>query len=146
LTNEPPDGPARTEGWSRARGLAAAAVAILVVVLTLVLSRLDLASELTVVRSELAAANQQLADNDLEIDDLEDANRAQAEGVAACADLADLSRQLQDAVGLIERALESGDQATLARGISRFSDAREEWASATEACGKAAEGEEEGEG
>ena len=146
MGTETEDRRVRTEGWSRGRGLAAAIVAISVVVLALVFSRLDLANELTVVRSQLTAANQELADNQIEIDELEDANRGQAEDVAACADLARLSRQLQDAVELIQRALEGGDQARLARGISLFSDSREEWAQATDACVAATEGEGEGEG
>jgi hypothetical protein len=134
----------RTEGWSRGRGLAAAIVAIVVVLVALVLSRLDLANELTVVRSQLRAANDQLADNQLEIDELEDANRGQAEDLAACADLAQLSRRLEDAVALLQRALERGDQARLARGISLFADVREDWVRATEACAAAIEGEGQG--
>jgi hypothetical protein len=144
LTTETPQRPARSEGWSRGRGLAAAVVMILVVALTLVLSRLDLASELSVVRSQLTAANQELAEDQKEIDELEDANRGQTEDVAACRDLAELSQRLQQAVALLQRALEGGDQGRLARGISLFVDTREQWAAATDRCAEALPSDEEG--
>lgn len=144
MTTETPQRPARKEGWSRARGLAAAVVAILVVVLTLVVSRLDLANELVVVRSQLTAANQELAENQREIDELEDAARGRSEDVAACRDLAELSKRLQEAVALLQRGLEGGDQGRLARAISLFSDTREEWLTASDRCAEAIPSDEEG--
>jgi septal ring factor EnvC (AmiA/AmiB activator) len=122
----------------------AAVVAILVVTLTLVLSRLDLANELVVVRSQLTAANQELAENQKELDELEDANRGQAEDVAACRELAELSQRLQQAVDLLQRALEGGDQGRLARGISLFVDTREQWVAATDRCAEAIPSDQEG--
>jgi hypothetical protein len=140
--NERPGRPDRTEGWSRRRGLVAAAVAILVVAATLVLSRLDLSNELSVVRSQLTAANQDLAENQREIDQLEDEARARSEAVTACGDLAELSGRLTQAVELLQRALERGDQGMLSRGISLFADTRDRWLDATERCRTAtAEGE-----
>ena len=131
-------------GWSRGRGLAAAIAAILVVTLTLILSRLDLANELTVVRSQLTAANQELAEDQVEIDELEDANRGQTEDVAACRELAELSQRLQNAVDLLQRALDGGDQGRLARGISLFVDTREQWVAATDRCAEALPSDQEG--
>jgi hypothetical protein len=144
LTTETPKRPARNEGWSRGRGLFAAGVAILVVVLTLVVSRLDLANELVVVRSQLTAANQELAENQAEIDELEDAARGRSEDVAACRDLAELSKRLQGAIALLQRGLEGGDQGRLAKAISLFSDAREEWLTASDRCAEAIPADEEG--
>lgn len=141
MTREAPEG---RGGWSRGRGLAAAIAAILVVTLTLVLSRLDLANELTVVRSQLTAANQELAENQVEIDELEDANRGQTEDVAACGELASLSRRLQEAVGLLQRALEGGNEGQLAKAISLFSDTQEEWQAATDQCAAAVPADQEG--
>jgi hypothetical protein len=143
MTTETPKRPSRNEGWSRGRGLAAAVVAILVVVLTLVLSRLDLANELVVVRSQLTVANEELAENEREIDELEDAARGRSEDVAACADLAELSKRLQQAVALLQRGLEGGDQGRLARAISVFSDTREEWLTASDRCAEALPSDEE---
>ena len=124
----------------------AAAVAIGVVVLTLILSRLDLANEVAAVRSQLAVANAEIAENQREIDELEDTGRGQAEDVAACGDLADMSKRLEDAVALLQRAVEGGDQAGLARGISLFTETRDQWVQATQGCAEATQGEEEGEG
>ena len=134
----------RTEGWSRTRGLVAAGVAIAVVALTLVVSRLDLANELSVVRSQLAAANAETADDQREIDELEDANRNQAEDLAACRELAEVSERLQDAVALLQEALERGDQGRLTRGVSMFTDARDQWLRATQACAEATRGQGQG--
>ncbi len=142
--NERPGGTDRTEGWSRERGLVAAAVAILVVAVTLILSRLDLANELSVVRSQLTAANQELAQNQREIDELEDQARERSEDVTACRDLAELSGRLQRAVALLQRALEGGDEGQLARGISLFADSRDQWLEATDRCRQATAGEEGG--
>jgi hypothetical protein len=64
--------------------------------------------------------------------------------VAACRDLAELSKRLRDAVALLQRALEGGDEGQLARAISLFSDTRDEWQAATEKCAAAVPAEEEG--
>ena len=75
------------------RGSVAAAVAILVVVGAMVLSRLDLANEVSVVRSQLTVANQELAENERELDQLEDEARQRSEDVDACRESAELGQR-----------------------------------------------------
>jgi hypothetical protein len=136
--------PGVAEGWSRQRGILAAVVAILVVVLTLVLSRLDLASELVVVRSQLSAANQELAENQQEIDDLEDAARGREEVVTACGDAAKLGERIRSALGVLQRGLDKGDEGLLARGVAQVLQLEEEWSQANDTCLQATREAEEG--
>jgi hypothetical protein len=133
-----------TQGWSRQRGILAAVVAIAVVVLTLVLSRLDLASELSVVRSQLVAANQELAENQREIDELEDAARGREEAVVACRDAAELGEHLRSALRVLQRGLDRGDQGLLARGVANALQLDEQWSEANDQCLRATQDEGQG--
>jgi hypothetical protein len=137
--------PARTGGPSRMRGILAAAAAILVVVLALILSRLDLANEVSVVRSQLRAANQELAEDQVEIDELEDAARDRSEGLAACRDSAELGEQVRQALEILQRGLEGGDEAAIAQGVAKAVALEPQWSEANERCLQATQ-EEEGQG
>jgi hypothetical protein len=128
------NGPARADGWSRRRGVLAAVVAVLAVLLTLVLSRLDLANEVAVVRSQLTAANQELAENERELDELEDEARARSESVAACRDSAELGEQIRQALDLLQRGLDRGDEGMIARGVATFQEQQQEWSEANDRC------------
>jgi chromosome segregation ATPase len=108
----------------------AAAVAILVVVGALVLSRLDLANEVSVVRSQLTVANQELAENEREIDQLEDELRA----VATCRESAELGQRVLASLQVVDRGLERGDTGTLARGVADLLQVKDEWTRANQAC------------
>jgi hypothetical protein len=127
-------GTTRTEGWSRQRGIVAAVVAILVVVLTLVLSRLDLGNELSVAQADLDAANQELAANQQEIDDLEDQARASTESLEACRDSAELGQQISQALETLQRGLSRGNEALIARGVADFVERQREWSAANDQC------------
>lgn len=131
---ETPRGPARTQGWSRQRGIAAAVVAIVVVALALILSRLDMVNELTVVRSQLTAANQELAENQLEIDELEDTARNQSEALETCRQAAELGERIRRALGVLQRGLDRGDQGMLARGVATALQLEEQWVNANRGC------------
>ena len=122
------------EGWSRGRGLAAAVVAILVVALTLILSRLDLASELSVVRSQLTAANQELAENERELDELEDLSRNQTEALDTCRTAAELGERIRRALGTVERGLDRGDEGVLAKGVAEALRLQQDWETANRNC------------
>ncbi len=131
---ETPQRPVGPERWSRQRGIAAAAAAILVVALALFLSRLDMANELSVVRSQLTAANQELAENQLEIDELEDTSRNQTEAVEACRRAAELGERIRRALGVLQRGLDRGDEGLVAKGVATALQMEEEWVAANGAC------------
>jgi hypothetical protein len=124
------EGSTRTEGPSRLRGIVAAVVAIVVVAVTLVLSRLDLANEVSVVRSQLTVANQELAEDEREIDQLEDELRA----VATCRESAELGQRVLAALQVIDRGLERGDTGTLTRGVSDLLRVQVQWTQANQTC------------
>ena len=128
----------RTESWSRRRGIATALVVILVVALTLVLSRLDLANELNVVRSGLNAANQDLDETEAELDDLQAKDRAQTSALAACRDSTVLGEEARAAFRMIQRGLDRDDQAAIARGVSDVLRIDSNWGEANATCGEAA--------
>jgi septal ring factor EnvC (AmiA/AmiB activator) len=137
-------GQASTGTGSRGRGIAAAAVAIAVVVAALVLSRLDLANEVAAVRSQLTAANQEVAENDRELDQLEDEARARSEDVAACREAAELGQQVLASLQVLDRGLERGDQGTLARGVAGVLRLEEQWSAANQRCVEATQEAAEG--
>lgn len=137
-TTEAPQRPAGVGGWSRGRGIAAALVAILVVALTLILSRLDLANELNVVRSELNAATQEVAESEAELDEFQAQERARSETLAACRDSAVLGEEARAALEAIRRGLDRGDRGAIARGVSSVVRIDSEWAEANATCEEAA--------
>ena len=112
----------------------AAAVAILVVVGALVLSRLDLANEVAVVRSQLTVANQELAENQREIDRLEDDTRQLSEAADACRESAELGQRVLAAVQVVDRGLDRGDTGTVARGVTDLVRVESQWSRANQAC------------
>jgi hypothetical protein len=138
---ETPQRPVGPQRWSRQRGIAAAAAAILVVTLALVLSRLDMANELSVVRSQLTAANQELAENQREIDELEDTSRNQAEVVEVCRRAAETGERIRRALDVLQRGLDRGDEGMLARGVAEIVRSEQEWSAANRACLEDSEGE-----
>jgi hypothetical protein len=109
-------------------------VAIVVVALALILSRLDMVNELTVVRSQLTAANQELAENQLEIDELEDTARNQSEALETCRQAAELGERIRRALGVLQRGLDRGDQGMLARGVATALQLEEQWVNANRGC------------
>ena len=133
-TTEAPQRPAGVSGWSRGRGIAAAVVAIFVVALTLILSRIDLANELNVVRSELAAANQEVEESGVEIDELEDE-------VAACRDSAELGEEVRRTLQAIQRDFDRGQVEEAARRMARL-ELESDWAEANQRCLEGASAEE----
>jgi hypothetical protein len=124
----------RSGGWSRSRGIAAAVVTVLIVTAVLILSRLDMSNELTVVRSELTVANQELAENQRELDELEDLSRNQTESVEACRQAAELAERIRGALGTLQRGLERGDEGMLARGVAQALQDERDWAAANQDC------------
>jgi hypothetical protein len=132
-------GQASTGTGSRGRGIAAAVVAIAVVVAALVLSRLDLANEVAAVRSQLTAANQEVAQKERDLDQLEDEARVRSEDVAACREAAELGERIRKALQVLRRGLERGDTGLVARGVARALQDEEAWAEATDACLQAAQ-------
>jgi len=128
------EGSGRTGGPSRVRGVASAAVAILVVVLALILSRLDLANEVAVVRSQLTVANEELAENERELDQLEDEARQRSEDLDACRESAELGQRVLAAVRVVDRGLSGGDTGTVARGVADLLRVESEWTRANQAC------------
>jgi hypothetical protein len=122
------------QGWSRQRGIAAAVVTTLVVTGVLILSRLDMANELTVVRSELTAANQDLAEDQREIDELEDLSRNQTDSLETCRQAAELAERIRGALGTLQRGLERGDEGMLASGVAQALQNEREWAAANQDC------------
>ena len=126
--------PGANQAWSRRRGIVAAFVAVAVVVLVLVASRLDLANELTVVRSQLTAANVELAQNQREIDNLEDEARGRSEEVNACRDSAELGEQIRKSLELLQKGFERGDEGTVIRGVAAVLRLEQDWARANDTC------------
>jgi septal ring factor EnvC (AmiA/AmiB activator) len=124
----------RTEGWSRQRGILAAVVAILAVTAALFLSRLDMANELTVVRSQLTAANQELAENQRELDELEDLTRNQTEGLGTCREAAELAERVRRSLQTLQRGLDRGDEGLLAKGVAEALRLERDWANANQGC------------
>jgi septal ring factor EnvC (AmiA/AmiB activator) len=124
----------RTEGWSRQRGIVAAVVAILAVTAALLLSRLDMANELTVVRSQLTAANQDLAENQRELDELEDLTRNQTEALDTCRQAAELGERIRRALETLQRGLDRGDEGLLAKGVAEALRLERDWANANQGC------------
>jgi hypothetical protein len=122
------------QGWSRQRGIAAAVVTVLVVTGVLILSRLDMANEVTVVRSELTVANQELAENQREIDELEDVSRNQTESLETCRQASELAELIRGALGTIQRGLDRADEGMLAKGVAEALRNEREWASANQDC------------
>jgi chromosome segregation ATPase len=112
----------------------AAAVAILVVVLALLLSRLDLANEVAVVRSQLTVANQELAENERELDQLEDEARQRSEDLDACRESAELGQRILAGLRVVDRGLSGGDTGTVARGVADLLRVESEWTRANQAC------------
>jgi hypothetical protein len=109
-------------------------VAIFVVALTLILSRIDLANELNVVRSELAAANQEVEESGVEIDELEDE-------VAACRDSAELGEEVRRTLQAIQRDFDRGQVEEAARRMARL-ELESDWAEANQRCLEGASAEE----
>jgi hypothetical protein len=128
------DTPQRTEGWSRQRGIVAAVVAIAVVAAALILSRLDMANELAVVRSQLTAANDELAENQRELDELEDLSRNQTEALDTCRTAAELGERIRRALGTVERGLDRGDEGVLAKGVAEALRLQQDWETANRNC------------
>ena len=124
----------RSPGWSRQRGIAAAVVTVLVVTAVLILSRLDMSNELTVVRSELTVANQEIAENQRELDELEDLSRNQTESLETCRQAAELAERIRGALGTLQRGIERGDEGMLARGVAQALQNEREWAAANQEC------------
>jgi hypothetical protein len=135
---ESTQGVVRAASWSRRRGIVIAIVAILVVAGTLILSRLDLANELNVVRSELTAANQEIAESEAELDELQEQDRVQSQAISACGDSVELGEEARAALRMIQRGFERGDQATIAQGVSEVLRIDSEWAEANATCAEAA--------
>ena len=119
-------------------------MAILVMAVTLILSRLDLANELDVVRSELTVANQDLNESEIELDTLEEDIDALSQGIAACQDSAELGEEARAALGAIQRGVDRGDQGAIARGVSDVLRIDSEWAQANASCQEAAAAADEG--
>lgn len=130
----PPERSVRAEGWSRRRGILAAAVAILVVVLSLVLSRLDLANELSVVRSQLTAANEEIVESEEELDQLEEEARGRSEAVTACRDSAELGEQVRNALETLQQGIDRGDEGAIAQGVSKAQELKQRWGEANDRC------------
>jgi hypothetical protein len=141
---DPPVRPAGAGSWSRARGIVAALVTILAVVLTLLLSRLDLANELNVVRSELTAANQEVAESEAELDQLQEDARVAAQTRATCREAAELGEDVRAAFQTLRRGLERGDEGTIAQGVAGILEIESRWAEANERCLEAVSAAEEG--
>jgi septal ring factor EnvC (AmiA/AmiB activator) len=121
------------QGWPRRRGVVAAVVAIAVVVLALILSRLDLASELNVIRGDLAATTADLQEAEAELDRLEEEASGIREDLDACRQAAELTRQVQDSLDRIIRGGEGQEQGLLA-AVVRILEMEEEWRSANDRC------------
>jgi septal ring factor EnvC (AmiA/AmiB activator) len=124
----------RTEGWSRQRGIVAAVVAIAVVAGALILSRLDMANELAVVRSQLTAANQEIAENQRELDELEDLSRNQTESLDTCRTASELGERIRRALETLQRGLDRGDEGVLAKGVAEALRLQQDWETANRNC------------
>jgi hypothetical protein len=131
VADTPPQG---RQGWSRQRGIVAAVVTVLVVTGVLILSRLDMANELTVVRSELTVANQDLAENQREIDELEDLSRNQTDSLETCRQASELAERIRGALGTIQRGLDRADEGMLAKGVAEALQNEKQWAAANQSC------------
>jgi hypothetical protein len=140
---ESPQRPIGPERWSRQRGIAAAVVAIVVVALALILSRLDMANELSVVRSQLTAANQEVAENQVEIDELEDLSRNQGQDLETCRTAAGLGDRIRSGLETLQRGLDRGDQGLVAKGVAEALRLQQDWETANRNCLEAT-AEEEG--
>jgi hypothetical protein len=121
----------------------AAVVAILAVAAALILSRLDMTSELTVVRSQLDAANQDLEENQVEIDELEDLSRNQGEDLETCRAAAELGDRIRSGLETLQRGLDRGDQGLVAKGVAEALQLQQDWETANRNCLEAT-AEEEG--
>jgi hypothetical protein len=141
---DPPERPAGTGSWSRGRGILAAAIAILVVVLSLVLSRLDLANELSVAQSQLTAANEEIAESEEELDQLEEDAQGRSEAVTACRDSAELGEQVRNALETLQRGIDRGDEGTIAQGVARALELQQPWAQANDRCLEATQASDQG--
>ena len=129
---------ARAEGWSRRRGIVTAVVVILVMAITLVLSRLDLANELDVVRSELTAANTEVDESEMELDQLEEQVDVLSQGIAACQTSAELGEQARAALADIQRGIDRGDQGAISQAVAEVLRIDAQWAEANAGCQEAA--------
>jgi hypothetical protein len=114
--------------------LVAAVVAILVVVLTLVLSRLDLANELSVTRSQLTEANQEVAQSEQELDQLEEDAVGRSEAVVACRDSAELGERVRKALETLQRGIDQGEGGIIAQGVAKALELGQHWAEANDRC------------
>lgn len=141
---EPPVRPVGAGSWSRARGIIAAVVTILVVALTLLLSRLDLANELDVVRSELTAANEEVAESEAELDQLQEEARMSAQTIATCREAAELGEEVRAAFQTLRRGLDRGNEGAIAQGVVGILQVEGRWAEASERCLEAAEPADQG--
>lgn len=107
------------------------------VVLSLVLSRLDLANELSVVRSQLTAANEEVAESEVELDQLEEEARGRSEAVTACRDSAELGEQVRNALDTLQQGIDRGDEGAIAQGVSKAQELKQQWGEANDRCLKA---------
>ncbi|HEX5948292.1 MAG TPA: hypothetical protein VFZ45_01875 [Actinomycetota bacterium] len=117
---------------------------ILVVALTLLLSRLDLANELDVVRSELTAANEEVAESEAELDQLQEEARMSAQTIATCREAAELGEEVRAAFQTLRRGLDRGNEGTIAQGVVGILQVEGRWAEASERCLEAAEPADQG--
>jgi hypothetical protein len=109
-------------------------VVILVVAGALILSRADMANELTVVRSQLSAANRELAEDQVEIDELEDTSRNQSESLDTCRQAAELGEQVRKALVVLQEGLDRGKELMVARGVADAVRLENEWTQANKDC------------
>ena len=136
MGSHPP--PHEPSGWSRTRGLVAAIVTIAIVAGVLVVSRLDLASELSVVRNDLNATQQELAEQETELSDLEDEVSALQDDLRTCGELAAVSEDAHGAVQRLTDALRR-DGADAATGpLIDVVELSAQWQAAVDACREAA--------
>lgn len=122
------------EHWGRSRGVLAAVLVVAIVAATLIISRLDLAAELSIIRGQLTTAT---AETDRERERRREAEQerdaAQAQ-VEACAEAARLGARAQRAFEEIQRGVEDDDQGTFGRGLLAISQIAEDWRAATDSC------------
>ena len=129
--------------WSRTRGIVAAVAAVAVVAITLVVSRMDLAAELSVVRAEAGSLRQELEGQGEATREAESERDAARQGMEACAEAARLGREAQRAFALIRDGVDTGDEARFGRGLLRVTDVLAEWRQATDGCLAEGQGPEE---
>jgi hypothetical protein len=119
-------------------------VIILVVALTLLLSRLDLANELNVVRSELTAANQEVAESEAELDQFQEDARVATQTIATCREAAELGEDVRAAFQTLRRGLDRGNEGVIAQGVVGILEVESRWAEAGKRCLEAAEPTDQG--